>query len=92
MLHPWAIHGGVNAAHYRPYEAAKSLCASNTIYMPTEFEHGLYDGGAGAGLEDYWKIMSASKICAGVSALAGSFPAEASGLPLILKTVSSLVP
>jgi hypothetical protein len=65
VLHPWAIHGGVNAAHYRPYEAAKALCASNTIYMPTEFEHGLYDGGAGAGLEDYWKIMSASKICAG---------------------------
>ncbi len=31
------------------------------IYMPTEFMHGLYDGGAGAGLEDYWKMMSAGK-------------------------------
>ena len=27
--------------------------------MPTEFLHGLFDGGAGAGLEDYWKLMSA---------------------------------
>ena len=65
VLHPWAVHGGVNTGHYKPYETAKALCASNTIYMPTEFEHGLYDGGAGAGLEDYWKIMSASKVCAG---------------------------
>ena len=31
------------------------------IYMPTEFLHGLYDGGAGAGLEDYWRLMTASK-------------------------------
>jgi len=35
------------------------------IYMPTEFLHGLYDGGAGAGLEDYWKLMKSSKLCAG---------------------------
>src|SRR5262249_19173873 len=35
------------------------------IYMPTEFQHGLYDGGAGAGLEDYWKLMSASKYLGG---------------------------
>jgi hypothetical protein len=25
--------------------------------MPTEFLHALYDGGAGAGLDDYWKYM-----------------------------------
>ena len=36
-----------------------------TIYMPTEFLHGLYDGGAGAGLEDYWQIMSQSKVLGG---------------------------
>jgi hypothetical protein len=29
------------------------------IYMPTEFLHGLYDGGGGAGLDDYWKMMTA---------------------------------
>jgi len=36
-----------------------------TIYLPTEFLHGLYDGGAGAGLEDYWHIMSQSKLLGG---------------------------
>ncbi len=35
------------------------------IYMPTEFQHGLYDGGAGAGMEDYWKLMSASRYLGG---------------------------
>ncbi len=29
------------------------------IFMPTEFLHGLYDGGAGAGLEDVWALMQA---------------------------------
>ena len=35
------------------------------IYMPTEFMHGLYDGGAGAGLEDYWNMMMSHTNCAG---------------------------
>ncbi len=35
------------------------------IYMPTEFLHGLYDGGAGAGLDDYWRMMTASKYLGG---------------------------
>ncbi len=35
------------------------------IYMPTEFMHGLFDGGAGAGLEDYWKMMASSKLLGG---------------------------
>lgn len=35
------------------------------IYMPTEFIHGLYDGGAGAGLEDYWGMMMKSPLFAG---------------------------
>lgn len=35
------------------------------LYLPTEFMHGLYDGGAGAGLEDYWRMMRNSPLCAG---------------------------
>jgi hypothetical protein len=35
------------------------------IYMPTEFIHGLYDGGAGAGLDDYWSMMMSHPPCAG---------------------------
>jgi hypothetical protein len=33
--------------------------------MPTEIMHGLYDGGAAAGLEDYWNMMMSSSNCAG---------------------------
>jgi hypothetical protein len=35
------------------------------IYLPTEFLHGLYDGGAGAGLDDYWRMMMSHPTCAG---------------------------
>jgi hypothetical protein len=35
------------------------------IYMPTEFLHGLYDGGAGAGMDDYWRMMTSHPLCAG---------------------------
>ncbi|HEV2696167.1 MAG TPA: glycoside hydrolase family 2 TIM barrel-domain containing protein [Verrucomicrobiae bacterium] len=46
----------------------KTFAATNspkTIYMPTEFMHGLYDGGAGAGLDDYWRMMTAGKYLGG---------------------------
>jgi Glycosyl hydrolases family 2, TIM barrel domain/Glycosyl hydrolases family 2, sugar binding domain/Glycosyl hydrolases family 2 len=35
------------------------------IFMPTEFMHGLYDGGAGAGLADVWQLMEKSKYLGG---------------------------
>jgi hypothetical protein len=35
------------------------------IYLPTEFLHGLFDGGMGAGMEDYWTMMMRSPLCAG---------------------------
>ncbi|HUJ11918.1 MAG TPA: glycoside hydrolase family 2 TIM barrel-domain containing protein [Verrucomicrobiae bacterium] len=51
------------------YHNGRELVATNDpakyIYMPTEFLHGLYDGGAGAGLEDYWKLMCASPVLGG---------------------------
>ncbi|HLP77149.1 MAG TPA: glycoside hydrolase family 2 TIM barrel-domain containing protein, partial [Candidatus Paceibacterota bacterium] len=37
-------------------ESENTNDARKYIYMPTEFMHGLFDGGAGAGLEDYWKM------------------------------------
>ncbi len=39
--------------------------AAKYIYLPTEFLHGLYDGGAGAGLDDYWRMMMSHPTCAG---------------------------
>jgi hypothetical protein len=46
-------------------ESVNTNDANKYIYMPTEFLHGLYDGGAGAGLEDYWRMMTAGKILGG---------------------------
>ena len=46
-------------------ELVDSNNAVKYIYMPTEFLHGLYDGGAGAGLADYWRMMMSHPLCAG---------------------------
>jgi hypothetical protein len=35
------------------------------IYMPTEMLHGLYDGGSGAGLAEYWSMMKESPVLGG---------------------------
>ncbi len=65
VLHPQENFNAVDTAHYRNYETTQKKLSSSTLYMPTEFLHGLYDGGLGAGLEDYWKAMYASPMGAG---------------------------
>ena len=65
VLHPWASFDNINTKHYPKYDQLQKLCAGNEIYFPTEFLHGLYDGGLGAGFADYWRVMSASPVCAG---------------------------
>jgi hypothetical protein len=79
VLHPWEAFNGINTAHYRTFQQAYSMCQGMTvsdkgnaqtvtpplIYMPTEFQHGLYDGGAGAGLENMWALMRASPLLGG---------------------------
>jgi hypothetical protein len=54
--------------YYHPKEQVEALntnLPNRWIYLPTEFMHGLYDGGAGAGLEDYWNMMMSNSNCAG---------------------------
>jgi hypothetical protein len=63
--HPWAKFGPFDDKHYPDYKALDQGLAGNLVYMPTEFLHGLYDGGLGAGLEDYWSAMRRSKVSAG---------------------------
>ena len=65
VLHPWAVHSDINTDHYETYDSTKKLSAGPEIFMPTEFLHGLYDGGIGAGFEDYWQVMSSSPTVAG---------------------------
>ncbi|MCU0913113.1 MAG: glycoside hydrolase family 2 [Planctomycetes bacterium] len=65
VLHPWENLNGIDTAHYRNYETSRNKLDSGTLYLPTEFLHGLYDGGHGAGLDDYWSLMQASPLGAG---------------------------
>jgi hypothetical protein len=65
VLHPWALHDDVDTKHYPTYADLTQRLNGKNLVMPTEFRHGLYDGGAGAGLEDYWKAISESPVGAG---------------------------
>jgi hypothetical protein len=66
VIHPWAIWGGADNQHYKQFD-----CCVNThfngkeVFFPTEFQHGLYDGGHGAGLDDFWNAMLANPLSAG---------------------------
>ncbi len=65
VLHPWAFHGEINAQHYPDYVSLQKLLQGPNIVMPTEFQHGLFDGGIGAGFRDYRDLMHASSKSAG---------------------------
>jgi len=66
VIHPWAVHEKINTAHYINYDyLAMDNFAPRKIFFPTEFLHGLYDGGHGAGLEDYWLRMWEHPLSAG---------------------------
>ncbi len=56
---------GFPAYYHKGEEIADTNGSVKYIYMPTEFNHGLFDGGAGAGLEDFWALMSSSKLLGG---------------------------
>ena len=58
VLHPWAEFGGFNTSHYEIYGAGTDrFFQGDSLILPTEFLHGLYDGGAGAGLDDWWNLL-----------------------------------
>ncbi|WP_338763265.1 glycoside hydrolase family 2 TIM barrel-domain containing protein [Massilia sp. METH4] len=66
VIHPWANFGGIDTMHYPAYGCcAASLFQGRDVFMPTEFLHGLYDGGAGAGLDDWWNAMLRHPLSAG---------------------------
>jgi hypothetical protein len=65
VLHPWANFNNIDTDHYETYESVKGKLSGSTLFMPTEFLHGLYDGGHGAGLNDYWRLILGSKRGAG---------------------------
>lgn len=65
VIHPWVYFEGIDTSHYPNYDEMLSRLQGPVVYLPTEFLHGLYDGGHGAGLEDYWTAVRESKFGAG---------------------------
>ncbi|MDI9363753.1 MAG: glycoside hydrolase family 2 TIM barrel-domain containing protein [Flavobacterium sp.] len=66
VVHPWQNFGGFDTQHYREYNYGVGNYENGPeIVMPTEFLHGQFDGGNGAGLEDYWEKMWHNPLSAG---------------------------
>ncbi|UKT65418.1 glycoside hydrolase family 2 protein [Pedobacter mucosus] len=66
VIHPWEVFGGFETTHYREYNyGIGNYNHGHNILMPTEFLHGMWDGGHGAGLEDYWNAMWNNPLSAG---------------------------
>lgn len=66
VIHPWQLFNGIETQHYREYNyGIGNYEYGKEIVMPTEFLHGWFDGGHGAGLEDYWEKMWHNPLSAG---------------------------
>ncbi|MBG0860851.1 MAG: glycoside hydrolase family 2, partial [Bacteroidales bacterium] len=66
VIEPWSIINGTNTKHYPGYNYVENaLNNGKEIFVPTEFLHGLYDGGHGAGLDDHWNLMVSKPLAAG---------------------------
>ncbi len=66
VIHPWSDFEGIDTHHYPAYQTgAYRMHKGNNVFMPTEFLHGQYDKGQGAGLEDFWDNWSQSHLFAG---------------------------
>lgn len=58
LIHPWQVFREFDTQHYINWDYGNDThLHGHKIVFPTEFLHGLYDGGLGAGLEDYWELM-----------------------------------
>ncbi len=66
VILPQKDYKKTNTVHYIGYNylSHDGFCCRK-IFFPTEFLHGLYDGGHGAGLDDYWEKMWDDPLCAG---------------------------
>ena len=66
VIHPWADFNQLDTHHYPAYQTGTARLANGyNVFMPTEFLHGQYDKGLGAGLEDYWNNYISNPLFAG---------------------------
>jgi len=58
VMHPWEKFNGTETKHYQDFNyVTNAVLYGSEVYYPTEFMHGLFDGGHGAGLDDFWNEM-----------------------------------
>jgi hypothetical protein len=58
VIHPWEKFNGTDTKHYPDYNyIVNAVAKGEDVFFPTEFMHGLYDGGAAAALDDFWSQM-----------------------------------
>lgn len=66
VIHPWADFDGWDTHHYPTYQTGVHRFGSGeNVFFPTEFMHGTYDNGHGAGLDDFWNKYKESPLFAG---------------------------
>ncbi|GAB3641178.1 glycoside hydrolase family 2 protein [Spirosoma arcticum] len=66
VIHPWINRYGTNTKHYINYNyGLNTFFNGRDVFFPTEFLHGLYDGGNGAALDDFWNLMRSTPLSAG---------------------------
>jgi hypothetical protein len=66
VIEPWSIINGTNTKHYPKFDYVQNaLNKGKEIFFPTEFLHGLNDGGHGAGLDEQWNFMLSKPLSAG---------------------------
>ncbi|MBE0676364.1 MAG: glycoside hydrolase family 2 [Bacteroidales bacterium] len=66
VIEPWSKVNGTDTKHYPKFSYVENaLNTGKDIFFPTEFLHGLNDGGLGAGLDDQWKFMMSKPLSAG---------------------------
>ncbi|MBE0652968.1 MAG: glycoside hydrolase family 2, partial [Bacteroidales bacterium] len=60
------IYDGMDTQHYEDWDYGNGIHHYGpNIVFPTEYLHAQFDGGGGAGLEDYWHQMYDNPLCAG---------------------------
>ena len=66
VIHPWGLVNATYTYHYADFNCCGGAFFNGSeVFFPTEFLHGLYDGGHGAGLADWWREMRGNPLSAG---------------------------
>lgn len=66
VIHAWADFKDLDTHHYPTYLTGVARFNNGyKVFMPTEFMHGMYDQGHGAGLEDFWNRYTSHPLFAG---------------------------